>query len=115
MAAHAAPWAQGALPIRIAEDIRMTALVTLINPVGQCESREIALAPRRGSLDGKSIGFIDNMKPNVQPFLQHIEVLMREQYPGIRTRTVRKNFTSSKLIANELEGEVDYLVNAWGD
>ena len=93
----------------------MSALVTLINPVGQTESKPSALAPRRGPLDGKTIGFIDNMKPNVQPFLQHIEAMMREQFPGIRTQTVRKNFTSSKLIANELEGKVDYLVNAWGD
>jgi hypothetical protein len=97
------------------EDIRMSALVTLINPVGRCESKDGTLAPRRGPLDGKSIGFIDNMKPNVQPFVQQIEALMRDQYPGIRTHTVRKNFTSSKLIANELEGKVDYLVNAWGD
>lgn len=93
----------------------MSALVTLINPVGQTESKPSTLATRRGPLDGKTIGFIDNMKPNVQPFLQHIEAMMREQFPGIRTQTVRKNFTSSKLIANELEGKVDYVVNAWGD
>ena len=93
----------------------MPGLVTLINPVGQCETRASTLAPRAALLDGKSIGFIDNMKPNVQPFLQHIEQLLRAQYPGIRTQTVRKNFTSSKLIANELEGKVDYLINAWGD
>jgi hypothetical protein len=93
----------------------MPGLVTLINPVGHCETRESVLATRAGPLEGKSIGFIDNMKPNVQPFLQHIEQMMRAQYPGIRTQTVRKNFTSSKLIANELEGKVDYLINAWGD
>jgi hypothetical protein len=93
----------------------MSALVTLINPVGQTESTPSALAARGGTLDGKTIGFIDNMKPNVQPFLQHIEAMMRSQFPDIRTQTVRKNFTSSKLIANELEGKVDYLVNAWGD
>ena len=93
----------------------MSSFVTLINPVGQCETAEASLAVRRGPLDGKSIGFIDNMKPNVQPFLAEIEALIRAHHPGIRTHTVRKNFTSSKLIANELEGKVDYLVNAWGD
>ena len=93
----------------------MPSLVRLVNPVGQCDLGQNKLALRRGPLDGKSIGFIDNMKPNVQPFLQHIEAMMRAQYPDIRTQTVRKNFTSSKLIANELEGKVDYLVNAWGD
>ena len=93
----------------------MPALVTLINPVGRCDTKQATLASRHGPLDGKSIGFIDNMKPNVHPFLQHIEQLMRAEFPGIRTQTVRKNFTSSKLIANELEGKVEYLVNAWGD
>jgi hypothetical protein len=33
----------------------------------------------------------------------------------VRTHTVRKNYTSSKLIADQLEGKVDCLVNAWGD
>ncbi len=93
----------------------MAAQITLVNPVGQCEVRPNTLAARHGPLDGKSIGFIDNMKPNVEPFLQHIEAMLRADYPGIRTQTVRKNFTSSKLIANELEGKVDYLINAWGD
>jgi len=78
------------------------------------ERRSVA-AVRRGPLDGKCIGFIDNMKPNVQPFLGEIEALIRSHHPDIRTHTVRKNFTSSKLIANELDGKVDYLVNAWGD
>jgi len=37
------------------------------------------------------------------------------EFPDVKTHTVRKNFTSSKLIANELEGKVQALVNAWGD
>jgi hypothetical protein len=41
--------------------------------------------------------------------------MMIERYPGITTRTVHKNFTSNVLIADELEGEVDAVVNAWGD
>ena len=40
---------------------------------------------------------------------------MRADYPGLETHAVRKNFTSSKLIAHELEGKVHALVNAWGD
>ena len=40
---------------------------------------------------------------------------MRADYPESQTHTVRKNFTSSKLIADELDGKVDALVNAWGD
>jgi hypothetical protein len=89
--------------------------VKLVNPVGQRAAAPVALAPRLDSLRGKSIGFIDNMKPNANLFVQYIEEMMRADYPDVQTHTVRKNFTSSKLIADQLEGKVDALVNAWGD
>lgn len=87
----------------------------LVSPIGAVQVKPIDLAPRLDSLNGKRIGFIDNFKPNAAPFLQYIEEMMLERYPGIRTRTVHKNFTSNVLIADELEGEVDAVVNAWGD
>ena len=90
-------------------------LVKLVNPVGQRAAAPMMLAPRLASLSGKAIGFIDNMKPNANLFVQYIEEMMRADYPDITTQTVRKNFTSSKLIADQLEGKVDALVNAWGD
>ena len=90
-------------------------LVKLVNPVGQRAVARVALARRLDSLQGKSIGFIDNIKPNANLFVQYVEEMMRADYPGIATHTVRKNFTSSKLIAHELEGKVEALVNAWGD
>lgn len=89
--------------------------ITLVNPVGQRAAARAALARRLETLSGKSIGFIDNMKPNANLFVQYIEEMIRADYPNVQTHTVRKNFTSSKLIANELEGKVDALVNAWGD
>jgi len=75
----------------------------------------VTLAPRLGSLAGKSIGFIDNMKPNANLFVQYIEEMIRADHPDVRTQTVRKNFTSSRLIADQLDGKIDALVNAWGD
>ena len=90
-------------------------LVRLINPVGVCETRQTGLAPRLDTLDGKSIGFIDNIKPNAGLFLSYVEEMIRADYADVRTHAVRKNFTSSKLIAHELEGKVQAVVNAWGD
>lgn len=87
----------------------------LVSPVGQVQTRPASLAPRLDSLNGKRIGFIDNFKPGAAPFLKFVEEMMIERYPGITTRTVHKNFTSNVLIADELEGEVDAVVNAWGD
>ena len=89
--------------------------VKLVSPVGQRALGRAALAPRLATLNGKSIGFIDNIKPNANLFIQNIEEMMRAEYQGLQTHTVRKNFTSSKLIAHELEGKVQALVNAWGD
>lgn len=89
--------------------------VRIISPIGQRAARRIALARRLETLDGKSIGFIDNIKPNAGLFIQNIEQMLRADFKGLQTHIVRKNFTSSKLIANELEGKVQALVNAWGD
>ena len=70
--------------------------VRLVNPVGQRSSATIALAPRLTSLNGKSVGLIDNIKPNANLFIQYIEQMLRADYPDIRTHTIRKNFTSSR-------------------
>lgn len=92
-----------------------TNTIKIVNPVGQRAVERAALARRLDTLNGKSIGFIDNIKPNANLFIGYIEEMMRAQYTGLETHTVRKNFTSSKLIAHELEGKVHALVNAWGD
>jgi hypothetical protein len=87
----------------------------LVSPIGEVQASSIGLAPRLDTLSGKRIGFIDNFKPGAAPFLEFIEQMLIERYPGVSTRTVHKNFTSNVLIADELEGEVDAVVNAWGD
>ena len=89
--------------------------VRVVNPIGVRAAERIALARRLETLNGKSIGFIDNIKPNAGLFIGYIEDMLRAEFKGVQTHTVRKNFTSSKLIANELEGKVQTLVNAWGD
>ena len=90
-------------------------MIQLINPVGQCAAARATLAQRLDTLAGKSIGFIDNMKPNANLFVQYIEEMIRADYRDVQTHTVRKNYTSSRLIADQLEGKVDCLINAWGD
>ncbi len=90
-------------------------VMRLVNPLGQCRAEHVRLARRLDSLQGKSIGFIDNHKPNADRFLTYIEEMIRADYAGVQTRRVRKNFSACYLIANELEGKVDGVVNAWGD
>jgi len=90
-------------------------LVTLVNPIGERQGEQSALAPRLDTLQGKSIGFIDNIKPNAGLFLRYIEEMIRADYPGVQTHTVRKDFTPNHLIADRLYGKVHGVVNAWGD
>ena len=90
-------------------------LVRVFNPLGECQSEQKPLAPRLDSLRGKSVGFINTGKPRIEYFLAEIEEMMRADYPGVRTHTVRKDFTSGKPVAHELEGKVQAVVNAWGD
>jgi hypothetical protein len=87
----------------------------IVSPIGEIDRTPVPLAKRLDTLDGKRIGFIDNFKPGAAPFLKHVESLLRERFSGIQTMTVHKNFTSNVLIADELEGRVDAVVNAWGD
>lgn len=89
-------------------------LITLINPLSETTTKRSALARRIPTLKGKSIGFIDNIKPNAGLFLRYIEEMIRADYPDVKTETVRKNFTPNALIADKL-GKVDAVVNAWGD
>lgn len=92
-----------------------TKFIKLVSPVGSRAVARVTLARRLDALNGRSIGFIDNIKPNANLFIQYIEEMMRSDYADLETHVVRKNFTSSKLIAHELEGRVQALVNAWGD
>lgn len=87
----------------------------LVSPIGEVFAKPIGLARRLESLQGRSIGFIDNAKPNAKPFLHFIEELLLKNYPDVRTQMVSKNFTPNYLIADQLQGKVDAVVNAWGD
>jgi len=97
-------------------DVSMVKRMRVVNPVGQRRAaKQIALAQRLDTLDGKSIGFIDNFKPNVGPFLSSLEALLRAEYPNLQTHKVRKEAQASYVIADRLEGKVDAVINAWGD
>ena len=93
----------------------VAATMRLVNPLGFPDKVQAALAARLKSLEGKTIGLIDNIKPNAGLFLSYIEEMLKSDHPTIQFYKVRKNFTSSRLIADQLVGKVQGVVNAWGD
>ena len=90
-------------------------VMRLVNPLGQIRVEKVNLARRLASLRGRSIGLIDNHKPNADRFLTYVEEMIRADFGDVQTHRVRKNFSACYLIANELDGKVDAVVNAWGD
>ena len=89
-------------------------MVQVINPTAQFQMERIALAHRLDSLEGKTIGLIDNTKPNVGLFLKFIDEMIHSNYATAQTITVRKK-NASLLGADELDGKVRGVVTAWGD
>ena len=58
-----------------------TERLVLLDPTLGPESRTAALAPRTlGSLDGLTIGFLDNSKGNAGAFLRLMEERLRERW-----------------------------------
>jgi hypothetical protein len=71
--------------------------ISIIKPVGQRAVERRALARRLETLNGKPIGFIDNIKPNAGLFIQHIEEMLRADHSGLTTHTVRKDRTAWRV------------------
>ncbi len=61
--------------------VTATERLVLLDPTLGPEARTAALAPRTlGSLDGLTIGFLDNSKGNAGAFLQVMEQRLRERW-----------------------------------
>lgn len=95
------------------------AIVSVYNPIGDVftpeQEKGQTAATRPASLNGKVLGFIDDMKPNAGPFLKFIEGFAKRDYLIPSTHTVRKYVTPNMAIAHELDPSVAAVVVAWGD
>ncbi len=96
-------------------DAISSGLATLVNPLGQVEIRQLSLARRLNTLSGKRVGLINTGKPSIEHFLGEIERMLCANYSDIQICNVRKDFTSAKPIAHELDDKVDVTISAWGD
>ena len=91
------------------------ALVKVYNPIGVVQDMGVVIVDRPKTLNGRVIGFIDDMKPNAGPFLKFIESYITNEFLIPSTYTVRKSLTPNMAIAHELDPSVTAAVVAWGD
>lgn len=90
----------------------------LYDPTSSGPERHLARAPALDSLDGKTIGILENNKLNAEAMLSEIAALF-EQRHGCTIRPVyRKTNASAPAPAETLAravAEVDFLITGLGD
>jgi hypothetical protein len=64
------------------------------SPTGSQSPQAARLAPRLDSLEGKSLGIVDNGKPNGDRFLGIVAELLQERYGVKEVHSIRKESIS---------------------
>lgn len=89
----------------------------LLDPTGDVAVDERQIAPRLDSLDGATIGLLDNAKPNADRFLETVGEVLQDAH-GVAD-VVSRNKHSAAVSAGELLPDLvdacDAVVNAYGD
>lgn len=89
----------------------------ILSPVGEVRTDDRSIAPRLESLEGKTIGFLDNAKTNADVFLDEVSRILTEEYGVEETIHRSKDNTAIPAgnIASYLATHCDAVVNAYGD
>lgn len=93
-------------------------MIEVLDPTAQARPPQRALAERPADLEGKTIGLLDNTKPNANIFVRHVGARLLEQYKVGGLVTKRKSNVSSAAgpaILESLVKECDLVINAFGD
>lgn len=100
----------------MAIDVR-PALVVL-DPTEDAAPAEASMAPRAASLEGKTIGLLDNSKPHSKEVLDLVEDLLHARLKPARVLRFRKSDSSKPAPADFIQDivkECDAVINGVGD
>ena len=97
----------------------MTQASILMNPRGSWEERRYSLAPRRRtSLNGATVGLVDNGKANADGVLTAIADLLRERY-ALKAVVLRRKpsfaLPAPAALVDELAATCDVVIAGDGD
>lgn len=91
--------------------------VVVLDPTPEEEAESHPLAPRRGSLNGLRVGFLDNSKERADEILKRLQELLAERFEFADTIWRRKTYYTQKA-PDELLAEIaracDVVVTAVG-
>ena len=92
----------------------------VLSPEGKAKSSAAKIAPvaRFTSLQGKTIGVLDNSKPNTDKLAERLAVLLQERY-GVAKVITRRKLTAQqgapKQYIEELAAQTDFVLAGLGD
>jgi hypothetical protein len=95
-----------------------TDVVTVLHPAAEDVAERQRLAPRLASLQGKTVGLIDNHKRNANVYLEELGRLLQEQHGVARVVTYRKvsqSLPTPDEVLDQLASECDAIIHAVAD
>ena len=92
--------------------------IQILDPTTEVNARRIAYAPRPGTLEGLTIGLVDNTKHNSDAILLRIAKILEDKH-GAKAHVIRRKKSSGAAphgeIVEELKANCDVIVAGVGD
>jgi hypothetical protein len=95
-----------------------TEVITVLHPAAEDVAETHCLAPRLSSMQGMTVGLIDNHKRNANVYLEALGRLLEDQYGVARVVTYRKisqSLPTPNEVLDQLASECDAIIHAVAD
>lgn len=92
--------------------------IEVLEPLAETKTKRREVSPRLDGLENKSIGFLDNTKPNADILLAAVADLMTKKYRLANAIQVRKEHvikTAGPQLLESLAERCDAVITASGD
>ena len=95
-----------------------TDVVTVLHPAAEDVPEPQCLAPRLSSLQGRTVGLIDNHKRNANVYLETLGQLLQERYgvsDVVTYRKISQSLPTPEAVFDHLASECDAIIHAVAD
>jgi hypothetical protein len=92
--------------------------IKILNPVGEPEILKFNLAPRPNHIEGKTIGLLDNLKPNANVILDWASRRLVDKLSSLKVIAKSKPVQAAPIpeaIIREFSEKCDLVINALSD
>lgn len=86
--------------------------IVVLRPTTVRRAADQMLAPRSGTLNGRVVALLDNVKANADRLLDRVELRLRERYEPAEVLRFAKSSASGPMDRHLLPEEYEKLLNA---